>query len=194
VCVAGWSAGGNIAAVTCQLARDRGGPPIAGQLLICPVTDSSFERASYRDNAEGYFLTTSLMQWFWDQYCDPAQRSDPRASPLHGKLAGLPPALIVSCEFDPLRDEGIAYAEALAASGVPVAQLQAHGHFHSSFAMVDVVVTGVAGRVRMAEALRRFAGLSAETGTAARSARQDGDVPLTRVPVTAGQVAARPSA
>ena len=162
--VAGWSAGGNIATVTCQLARDRGGPQIAGQLLVCPVTDSTFDRPSYNENATGYFLTRSLMYWFWDLYCSPADRTDPRVSPLRGKLEGLPPAFVATCEFDPLRDEGIAYAEALAAAGVPVEQLQARGHFHSSFTMVDVVLTGVDGRVKMAEALRRFAGLPQKTG------------------------------
>jgi cation diffusion facilitator CzcD-associated flavoprotein CzcO/acetyl esterase/lipase len=162
VLVAGWSAGGNIAAVTCQLARDRGGPDIAGQLLVCPVTDCDFDRPSYNDNATGYFLTRSLMDWFWDLYCSPADRIDPRVSPLRGKVAGLPPAFVVTCEFDPLRDEGIAYAEAMAAAGVPVQQLKARGHFHSSFTMVDVVITGAPGRVQMAEALRRFAGLPPE--------------------------------
>ncbi|MHC2866887.1 acetyl esterase/lipase [Bradyrhizobium diazoefficiens] len=162
VLVAGWSAGGNIAAVTCQLARDRGGPEIAGQLLVCPVTDCDFDRSSYNDNATGYFLTRSLMYWFWDLYCSPADRTDPRVSPLRGKVSGLPPAFVVTCEFDPLRDEGIAYAEAMAAAGVPVEQLKARGQFHSSFAMVDVVITGVPGRVQMAEALRRFAGLPPE--------------------------------
>jgi cation diffusion facilitator CzcD-associated flavoprotein CzcO/acetyl esterase/lipase len=155
--VAGWSAGGNVAAVTCQLARDRGGPQIGGQLLVCPVTSGAFDTRSYTENAEGYFLTRSLMQWFWDSYCPASSRSDPRASPLRGKLAGLPPAFVVTCEFDPLRDEGIAYAEALAAAGVPVEQLQGRGHFHSSFTMVDVIVTSVPGRVKMAEALCRFA-------------------------------------
>jgi cation diffusion facilitator CzcD-associated flavoprotein CzcO/acetyl esterase/lipase len=159
VLVAGWSAGGNIAAVTCQLARDRGGPQIAGQLLVCPATDCKFDRPSYIDNANGFFLTRSLMFWFWDLYCSPADRTDPRASPLRGKLEGLPPAYVVTCEFDPLRDEGNAYAEALAATGVPVQQLQARGHFHSSFLMVDVVITGASGRAKMADALRGFAGL-----------------------------------
>ena len=164
VMVAGWSAGANIAAVTCQLARDRGGPQIAGQLLVCPVTDCRFDRPSYTENAAGYFLTRSLMFWFWDLYCSPADRTDPRASPLRGRLANLPPACIVTCEFDPLRDEGNAYAEALTAAGVPVEQLQARGHFHSSFVMVDVVVTGAGGRAQMADALRRFAGLPPASG------------------------------
>ena len=159
VLVAGWSAGANIAAVTCQLARDRSGPPIAGQLLVCPVTDCRFDRPSYTDNATGYFLTRSMLFWFWDIYCSPADRTDPRVSPLRGNLTNLPPAFVATCEFDPLRDEGIAYAEALAAAGVPVEQLQARGHIHTSLMMVDVVVTGVSGRAKMAEALRSFAGL-----------------------------------
>jgi acetyl esterase/lipase len=159
VLVAGWSAGANIAAVTCQLARDRGGPQIAGQLLICPVTDCRFDRPSYTDNATGYFLTRSLMFWFWDIYCSPADRTDPRAAPLRGNLAGLPPAFVATCEFDPLRDEGVEYAEALAAAGSPVEQLRARGHIHTSLMMVDVVITGVSARARMAEALRGFAGL-----------------------------------
>ncbi len=162
IVVAGWSAGGNMAAVTCQMARDRGGPQIAGQLLICPVTDSDFSRPSYSENGEGYFLTRALMNWFWDLYCSPADRVDPRAAPLRGKLAGLPPAFIATCEFDPLRDEGVAYGDALAAAGVPVEQLKAHGQFHMTYAMVDVILTGVAGREQMARALRRFAGLSDE--------------------------------
>ena len=146
----------------CQLARDRGGPEIAGQLLVCPVTDSDFTRPSYAENAEGYFLTRPLMFWFWDLYCPPADRDDPRASPLRGKLDGLPPAFVVTCEFDPLRDGGVAYAEAMTAAGVPVEQLKAQGQFHSSFTMVDVIVSGAPGRARMADALRRFAGLPAQ--------------------------------
>ena len=125
--VAGWSAGANIAAVACQSARDAGGPAIAGQLLLTPVTDGSMSQPSYEENALGYVLTTSLMQWFWDHYADPAERSDPKASPLRGDLSNLPPAVIVTAEFDPLRDEGVAYAEALAAAGVSVQQLEGRG-------------------------------------------------------------------
>jgi cation diffusion facilitator CzcD-associated flavoprotein CzcO/acetyl esterase/lipase len=186
VLVAGWSAGANIAAVTCQLARDRGGPQIAGQLLLCPVTDCSFDRPSYTENATGYFLTRSLMYWFWDLYCSPADRTDPRVSPLRGKLAGLPPACVVTCEFDPLRDEGIAYAEAMAAHGVPVEQIQARGHIHSSFVMVDVVITGASGRATMAQALRRFAGLPQEAAQADESVRPARPTPPPEVNAAAG--------
>ena len=80
--VAGWSAGGNIAAVACQLARDAGGPDIRGQLLINPVTDADLTRQSYVENGDGYLLTSALMRWFWDHYADPADRRDPLAAPL----------------------------------------------------------------------------------------------------------------
>ncbi len=170
--VAGWSAGGNVAAVTCQLARDRGGPAIAGQLLVCPVTDSDPTRPSFVQNAEGYFLTAPLMQWFWDSYCPPEHRGDPRAAPLRGQLQGLPPAFIATAEFDPLRDEGQAYAAALAQAGVPVEQWQGRGQMHASYTMVDMIVTANEARSRMAQALRAFAGLPAElpAGAAAREA------------------------
>jgi acetyl esterase/lipase len=79
----------------------------------------------------------------------------------------------VTCDFDPLRDEGIAYAEALGAAGVPVEQLKARGHFHASFTMVDVVITGVSGRASMADALRRFAGLPKENGQSEEGVRSD---------------------
>ena len=87
------------------------------------MIDCDFTRPSYSENAEGYFLTRALMNWFWDLYCSPADRTDPRVSPLRGNFAGLPQAFVVTCEFDPLRDEGVAYADAMAAAGVPVEQL-----------------------------------------------------------------------
>ena len=155
--VAGWSAGANIAAVTCQQARDAGGPAIAGQLLLTPVTDADMSRLSYAENAEGYVLTTALMTWFWNHYADPADRAHPKASPLRApKLSGLPPACVVACDFDPLRDEGIAYAQALAAAGVPVQQIRGRGQTHTSLTMVDVVISGAAVRAQMAGALRGF--------------------------------------
>ena len=159
--VAGWSAGGNVAAVAAQRARDEGGPDLVGQLLLTPVTDSDFTRPSYVENADGYVLTKALMDWFWDHYCDPADRSDPRVAPLRAAdLSGLPPAYIVTCEFDPLRDEGNAYAAALEAAGVPVTHVQARGHTHTSLTMVDVIISGVPFREEMAAALRSFFGAS----------------------------------
>ncbi|MDT7838862.1 alpha/beta hydrolase fold domain-containing protein [Aquabacterium sp. OR-4] len=155
--VAGWSAGGNLAAVTCQRVRDEGGPAIAGQLLLTPVTDTDLTRPSYQDNAEGYVLTRTLMHWFFDHYVDAADRADARVAPLRARsLAGLPPAMIVTAQFDPLRDEGLAYAQALAAAGVPVRSLSARGHTHTSLGMVDVVVSGEPVRAEMAAALRGF--------------------------------------
>jgi cation diffusion facilitator CzcD-associated flavoprotein CzcO/acetyl esterase/lipase len=155
--VSGWSAGGNLAAVVCQMARDAGGPAISGQLLVTPVTDCDFTTGSYSTNAEGYFLTKDLMQWFWDHYADPADRLNPKASPLRAEsLAGLPPAFVVTCEFDPLRDEGIAYAEALQAEGVPAKQLQCRGQIHTSLSLVDIVLSGAGARESMGAALRGF--------------------------------------
>lgn len=157
--VSGWSAGGNLAAVVCQMVRDEGGPAISGQLLVCPVTDCDFTRESYRSNGEDYFLTTSLMQWFWDHYADPSERMDPRASPLRAdNLSGLPPALVVTCEFDPLRDEGMAYAEALKTAGVQARHLPCRGHIHSSLALVDMVISSADARVIMGSELRGFFG------------------------------------
>ncbi|MGI8491654.1 MAG: alpha/beta hydrolase fold domain-containing protein [Acidimicrobiales bacterium] len=156
IAVAGWSAGANVAAVAAQLARDAGGPEISGQLLLTPVTDCDTRRPSYHDNGEGYVLTAALMNWFWDNYADPAERKDPKASPLRGELSGLPPAFIVTAEFDPLRDEGDAYAEALAAAGVPVHHLRARGHVHTSVTMVDLVLSGAQVRAQMADALGSF--------------------------------------
>jgi acetyl esterase/lipase len=156
--VAGWSAGANIAAVACQRARDAAGPVILGQALLTPVTDSDLTRPSYVENAEGYILTTGLMRWFWDHYADPSDRSDPAAAPLQGALADLPPAFIVTAQFDPLRDEGTAYAQALAAAGVPVRHRRARGHTHTSLTMVDLVVSGNEIRADMGQAIAAFFG------------------------------------
>ena len=154
--VAGWSAGGSLAAITCQLARDAGGPDIASQLLLTPVTDCDLGRPSYSSNGGGFILTTALMRWFWDHYADEADRAKPAASALRGMLAGLPPAVVVTAEFDPLRDEGEAYAEALAAAGVPVRHIRARGHIHTSLTMVDAVISGAPVRAEMAAALGSF--------------------------------------
>lgn len=119
--VAGDSTGGNLATCTAMLVRDRGGPPLAAQLLLYPNTDGDFTRASYEAHAEGCSLTTETMKWFWDQYIpDPDKRTNPLASPLRSPdLRGLPPAMIEIAAFDPLFDENTIYAERLEAAGVP---------------------------------------------------------------------------
>ena len=155
--VAGWSAGANVAAVVCQMARDLGGPAILGQMLLTPVTDSDLGTVSYVDNSEGNILTAALMGWFWDHYADPSDRTHPKASPLRAEsLADLPPALVVTAEFDPLRDEGAAYANAMAAAGVAVRHIAARGHIHTSITAVDVILSGAPIRAEIANALRSF--------------------------------------
>lgn len=149
--VAGWSAGANLATVVSRRLRDAGNSTLRGQLLITPVTDADFSRTSFAENAEGYGLTTDLMRWFWSHYADGAERHLPDASPLRAShLAGLPPAVIVTCEFDPLRDEGNDYARALEEAGVPVQHLQARGHTHLSLTMVDVIASGASIRTWIA--------------------------------------------
>ena len=157
IAVAGWSAGANVAAVAAQLARDNNGPQLSGQLLLTPVTDGTKAYPSFTDNAENYMLTRSLMEWFWDHYADESDRAHPKASPLKAtSLAGLPPATIITAGFDPLRDEGNAYAEALAAAGVDVNHIEAHGHIHTSISMVGVILSGESYRARMASSVRGF--------------------------------------
>jgi cation diffusion facilitator CzcD-associated flavoprotein CzcO/acetyl esterase/lipase len=155
--VAGWSAGANVATVTARLARDAAGPDLVGQLLVCPVTDGGMDTPSYEENADGYVLTRALMAWFWGHYVGDGDRSDPRVSPLRaGDLSGLPPAVITTCEFDPLRDEGAAYADALEAAGVPVRRIFGRGHTHTSLTMVDMVLSGAPIRAEITDALRQL--------------------------------------
>jgi acetyl esterase/lipase len=122
-----------------------------------PATAGDTTNASFTENADGYGLTTPLMRWFYDHYIDAADRSDPRFAPLRAAdLSGLPPAMVVTAEFDPLRDDGDAYAAALAAAGVPTEHVRARGHTHQSVSMVDVVISGAPIRARMADSLRSF--------------------------------------
>jgi len=142
-----------------QMARDAGGPAIGGQLLVAPVTDADFSRRAYVDTADGFILTTALMRWFWGHYADESARANPKASPLRAvSLAGLPPALVVTCEFDPLRDEGAAYADALSAAGVQVRHLPCLGQIHTSLMAVDAIPSGAGARAEMGDAIRQFFG------------------------------------
>lgn len=145
--LAGDSAGGNFAAVVAQLCRDAGAPAIKAQLLIYPAVDfagTGDVYASRDEHAEGYFLTADDMQWFGSHYIGGSswapggsgvELSDPRISPLHGNLRGLPAAVVVTAEYDPLRDEGLAYAAALADAGVPVTSITFPGLVHGFFDM-----------------------------------------------------------
>jgi len=132
--VAGNSVGGNMAAVVALMAKDKGTPKLRFQALLWPVTDASFETASYNQFAQGHFLTKPMMQWFWDSYTtDAKQRAEIYASPLRAtpeQLKGLPPALVQTAEFDVLRDEGEAYARHLDAAGVPVTAVRYNGMIH----------------------------------------------------------------
>ena len=136
--VAGDSAGGNLAAVVALLARDAaGGPRIGHQLLIYPATDLTREWPSYRENAEGYFLEVRDMEWFEGHYVrSAADREDWRLSPaVAADHSGLPPALVVTAEYDPLRDQGEAYGELLKAAGVPVKVVRYPGMIHGFVGM-----------------------------------------------------------
>jgi len=138
IAIGGDSAGGNLTAVVAQMAHDRGAPPLVFQLLIYPATDARYDTPSYRDNASGYLLTTDDMRWFWDHYLGdaPERRDEPYASPLRAKsLTGLPPALVITAEFDPLRDEGEAYAARLKQAGVPTRATRYDGTIHGFFGM-----------------------------------------------------------
>lgn len=130
--VAGDSAGGNLATVACLMARDRGGPPIDYQMLLYPITDHDLQTDSYREFADGYMLTRDSMQWFWDQYLPaPEERNHPYASPLQAEdVAGLPPAYVLTAAYDPLLDEGEAYAGRLDAAGVPTTLKRFEGTIH----------------------------------------------------------------
>lgn len=142
--VGGSSAGGTLAAVVCLIARERGRPKIAVQLLHVPVMDHDFTRASYARNAKGMGLTRAGMEWFWGLYApEAAQRDEPYASPLRAKdLRGLPPAIFVVAECDPLRDEGAAYAERLRQAAVPVTYREYEGMVHAFMGWSSVVPTG----------------------------------------------------
>ncbi|NOK09531.1 alpha/beta hydrolase [Corallococcus exercitus] len=155
IAVAADSAGGTLAAALTLVAKERGGPRILQQVLFYPVTDARFDTASYERYADGYFLTRSGMQWFWDNYApDSSVRTDPLVSPLRAtdaQLRGLPPALILNGECDVLRDEGHAYARRLVDAGVPTLALEYEGMIHD-FVMLDPLADSLAARNAIAQA------------------------------------------
>jgi acetyl esterase len=142
VVIAGDSAGGNMFAVTAMMIRDKGGPALRGQLMIYPVTDYfNSNHPSYSENAEGYGLTAAGMRWFWTHYLNRESESDsPFVSPLRASnLRGLPPALIITAEYDVLRDEGERYGERLAEAGVLTKVSRYDGMNHGFFQMYGIV-------------------------------------------------------
>ncbi len=154
--VAGDSAGGNLAAVVPLMARDRGGPAIAFQLLVYPCTDFDVEAyPSMSDNREGYFLTQDAMVFFYGHYVEDADKTNPYAAPIKAESpAGLPPALVITAEFDPLRDEGEAYAARLREAGVPVTATRYDGQIHGFFSMTAMLPRAVDAQDEAAAALR----------------------------------------
>ena len=157
VAVGGDSAGGNLAAVVSLMARDKNEIDLAYQLLIYPVTNHSYETVSYSDNADGYLLTKDSMIWFWDHYLrNPQDGDNPYASPLKAEdLSGLPPALVITAEFDPLRDEGEAYAQRLKEAGVSVEETRYNGMIHGFFWMPGALDQGMKAVNQAADALKR---------------------------------------
>jgi len=143
--VGGDSAGGAIAAVVCQVLRDAGEQGPAFQMLIYPATDSSKQSASRVAFAEGYFLTKDLMDWFWKAYCPPGtNQSDLRLSPLLAKdFKGLPPAFVLTAGFDPLRDEGRAYADRLIDAGIKTTYVNYPGTIHGFFSLTRFLSQGL---------------------------------------------------
>ena len=160
IAIAGDSAGGNLAAAVTLMARDRGGPSLAFQLLVYPVTHHAFDTPSYRQYGDGYLLTAEGMRWHWNHYLpDAAAGLDPLASPLLAPdLRGLPPALVIVAECDPLRDESEAYARRLAAAGVPVECKRYDGMLHAFFTLGQVFDDGRAAVAHAGEAVRRALG------------------------------------
>ncbi|UOQ91571.1 alpha/beta hydrolase [Halobacillus shinanisalinarum] len=144
VAVGGDSAGGNLSAVICHLAKERGTFNLAHQLLFYPATDFTAETESMRENAEGYFLTKGSMFYFRDHYLrTPEDAANPLASPfLIDDLSGLPPATVITAEYDPLRDEGEAYANRLKEAGVPVTLKRYDGMIHGFVSMADKLDQG----------------------------------------------------
>jgi acetyl esterase len=148
--------GGNMATVVSLLAKERSGPAIAAQLLFYPVTNADFETGSYKQFADGPWLTRAAMQWFWDQYLpDHNQRKDATASPLLAslkQLADLPRALIITAENDVLRDEGEAYGRKLIEAGVKVVTTRYNTTIHD-FVMLNALVGAASTRAAVAQGI-----------------------------------------
>ena len=178
--VVGDSVGGNMATVVALLAKQRNGPRITYQVLFYPVTDANFETASYREFANGPWLTKQAMRWFWDAYApDPAARKQPTASPLQAsldELSGLPPALVITDENDVLRDEGEAYADKMMQAGVSVTAVRYLGAIHD-FVMLNAIRDTPAARSAIQQANMHLRNALAGAGAIVGSRRPVGGAP-----------------
>ena len=156
ISVGGESAGANLAAVVALMSRDRGGPSLVHQTLVNPMLDTNFDTASYIENADGYFLTRKTMMWYWEQYLGSSEgTNDPYAAPLLATdVSGLPPALLIVGEFDPLRDETEAYGARLAAAGVATTCTRYDGGVHNFFNMPATVDKATQAVTQMSDALK----------------------------------------
>ena len=171
IAVGGDSAGGNLAAAVTLLARDRGGPALVHQLLVYPNTDYRADTASRRDNTDPLLFNRTSVGWYWGHYlADDADGDNPLASPLRATdHSGLPPATVLTAEFDPLRDEGEQYAAALAAAGVPVELTRYDGMVHGFFAMAGVLDTATRAVSHAAARLRAAFGMSSPASSSPAS-------------------------
>lgn len=156
IAIGGDSAGGNLTAVVAQKVRDQGGPRLALQLMIYPVTDFTFDRPSIHDYGKGYFLTNEDMNWFSNYYLNSdADKKNPLASPmLTANLSGLPAALVITGEYDLLRDEGEAYGKRLKEAGVPVTISRYDGMIHGFLSLEPLSDKGKQAIEECAQALR----------------------------------------
>jgi acetyl esterase len=166
IAVGGDSAGGNLAAVVALMARERGGPRLAYQLLVYPLVDINDEHPSMRQFAQDHFLTREAMDWFMELYLpNPDKGREPYASPMNaGDFRGLPPAMIITAECDPLRDQGEAYARKLEAAGVPVLLKRYEGMIHPFFQFGGIIDAAKVAMSDTAAALRRALGTTAAAG------------------------------
>ncbi len=155
--VGGDSAGGNLATVVALMARDRGAPPVAHQVLIYPITDCDFDTPSYLENSEGYGLSRGGMIWFWQQYLEGlAAASSPLAAPLRAEdLSGLPPTLILTAQYDVLRDEAESYAARLRLANVPVTLIRHEGMIHGFARRLDILDAARTALAQVASAIGR---------------------------------------
>ncbi|PCG86699.1 alpha/beta hydrolase [Streptomyces sp. WZ.A104] len=166
VAVGGDSAGGNLAAAVTLMAKEAGGPELLAQLLVYPNTDQFADTPSLRENSDRLLFNRKSVQWYWENYlASPEDGGHPLASPLRAPdHSGLPPALVITAEYDPLRDEGELYADRLRESGVPVESTRYPGVAHGFFAMAGTLDAGRSAVGQAAEYLRKTFALAATGG------------------------------